>query len=119
MASRSSRTGFKTVSGAGPVREQPHGLLGPTSTVTGDGPAAGRGAPRSRPPAIGFESSSRHCEGFRPSDSLTRSLARSFATVVPGVESTCRLLPFAAIIAVAGLSLLAQAPSTDQSAVDA
>ena len=67
------RTGFKTVSGAGPVGEQPHGLLAPTSAVTGDGPAAGRGrgprrafaarwgggAPRSRPPAIGFETSSR------------------------------------------------------------
>jgi hypothetical protein len=76
------RTGFKPVSGAGPVREQSHGLLGPTSAVAGDGPAAGRGAPRfrlrerfgetspeparhrvsgrrrARPPAIGFETSS-------------------------------------------------------------
>src|SRR5262245_15561471 len=56
---RITGTGFKTVSGAGPVREQPHGLLGPARAVTGDGPSAGRGAPRSRPPAIGFGTSSR------------------------------------------------------------
>jgi rhamnose transport system permease protein len=38
---------------AGPGREQPHRLLAPKSTGTGDGAAAAGGAPRSRPPASG------------------------------------------------------------------
>ena len=38
---------------AGPVREQPHFVLGPKSRVTREGPAARSGAPRSRPPASG------------------------------------------------------------------
>ena len=42
------------VSGAGPAREQPHVVLVPKNTVTGDGPARHAGRPRSRSPAIGF-----------------------------------------------------------------
>ena len=40
-----SRTGFKTVSGAGPVRGQPHFVLGRQALVTWDGLRAKRGAP--------------------------------------------------------------------------
>ncbi len=44
----------KPVSGAGPAREQPHLVLGPTSTCHVGRPCAPSGAPRSRSPAIGF-----------------------------------------------------------------
>lgn len=46
------RIGEKQSATAGPVREQPHRVLGPKALVTADASAPG-GAPRSRPPATG------------------------------------------------------------------
>jgi hydrophobic/amphiphilic exporter-1 (mainly G- bacteria), HAE1 family len=58
VASAQSATRFKTCV-TGPGCEQPNDLLAPKSTGTGDGAAAGGGAPRSQPPARGVEVSSK------------------------------------------------------------
>jgi hypothetical protein len=52
MGTRSISTGSEAPQ-AGPVRGQPHVVLGPKSTCHGGGPCAPRGAPRPRPPATG------------------------------------------------------------------
>src|SRR3954447_24537802 len=72
LSAREPTTGFKTVSGAGPAREQPHFVLGPKSTCHERRPCGALrgvpgarllragvqvGRPRSRSSAIGFETS--------------------------------------------------------------
>jgi hypothetical protein len=54
----------KPVSGAGPAREQPHLVLVPKSTVTGDGPARQAGRPVRGHPLSGFETTCSHHPRF-------------------------------------------------------
>ena len=64
----------------GPVREQPHVVLGPKKDCDGDGPPRDAGRPRSRPPACALYMSPLRSTGFH-SQSIVADLDR--AKVVP------------------------------------
>ncbi|MBA3885786.1 MAG: hypothetical protein H0X67_08640 [Acidobacteria bacterium] len=64
---------------AGPVRGQPHVVLGPKSTGLGSGPSAPRGAPRPRPPATGADDLSKDAGEIELSEADREALAREVA----------------------------------------